>query len=348
LDWLCNKAACSTFSTWLPTSCELTTRRALIVRLRPGPTSFVATVAILEVPTNQNSARDVIAESVLPANVVARNATTIFAASALTVAATVATISAIPVSNTVTNAINTCVLIAFQMKKGAFPAMNKMRKKKTSPIATPQLRFTPTAWAKLLYLRDIGETEVGGFGVCPNELLLVEDIRLISQTCSYTTVSFADDAVANYFDEQVDQGLRPEQFARVWIHTHPGASSEPSQTDEKTFSRVFGQSNWAVMFILACGGSTYTRLRFNQGPTAELRLSTEFDFQQPFGRSDFEAWEQEYFENVSQIDPFQTACSNLFDQVGYSELLDSESFNDIYLKMWQELQHEDEFDHECF
>jgi proteasome lid subunit RPN8/RPN11 len=234
------------------------------------------------------------------------------------------------------------------MKKGAFPAMNKMKKMKKTSITTPQLRFTPTAWAKLLYLRDLGETEVGGFGVCPNELLLVEDIRLVSQTCSYTTVSFADDAVANYFDEQVEQGLRPEQFARVWIHTHPGASSHPSQIDEETFSRVFGQSNWAVMFILACGGSTYARLRFNQGPTAELLLSTEVDFQQPFGRSAFETWEQEYLENVSQIDPFQSVSRNLFDPAGYLELPESESFDDIYLKMWQEHQHQDEFDHDYF
>jgi hypothetical protein len=27
------------------------------------------------------------------------------------------------------------------------------------------LRFSPTAWAKLLYFRDRGETEIGGFGV---------------------------------------------------------------------------------------------------------------------------------------------------------------------------------------
>jgi len=29
----------------------------------------------------------------------------------------------------------------------------------------PKLRFSPTAWAKLLFLRDRGPTEVGGFGI---------------------------------------------------------------------------------------------------------------------------------------------------------------------------------------
>ena len=39
----------------------------------------------------------------------------------------------------------------------------------------PRLRFRPTAWAKLLFLRDAGPTEVGGFGIsAPDDLLLVE------------------------------------------------------------------------------------------------------------------------------------------------------------------------------
>ena len=29
----------------------------------------------------------------------------------------------------------------------------------------PVLRFTPYAWGKLIYVRDLGPTEVGGFGI---------------------------------------------------------------------------------------------------------------------------------------------------------------------------------------
>ena len=29
----------------------------------------------------------------------------------------------------------------------------------------PSMRFSPTAWAKLLYLRNLGDSEVGGFGI---------------------------------------------------------------------------------------------------------------------------------------------------------------------------------------
>ena len=43
----------------------------------------------------------------------------------------------------------------------------------------PSLRFTPTAWAKLLFLRDYGDTEVAGFGIAEtDDLLLVTDIAL--------------------------------------------------------------------------------------------------------------------------------------------------------------------------
>ena len=44
----------------------------------------------------------------------------------------------------------------------------------------PTLRFSPTAWAKLLYLRDRGQTEVGGFGItASDDLLRVEDVQLV-------------------------------------------------------------------------------------------------------------------------------------------------------------------------
>ena len=162
------------------------------------------------------------------------------------------------------------------------------------------LRFTPTAWGKLLHLRDAGRTEVGGFGIAAShDLLLIEDLRLVRQTCTGVSVKFNDVAVADFFDEQVDQGRQPEQFGRVWIHTHPGDSPAPSWTDEETFSRCFGQSEWAVMFILAQGGQTYARLRFNVGPGGAIEIPVQVDFQRVFPAADPEGWDREYINNVS-------------------------------------------------
>ena len=183
------------------------------------------------------------------------------------------------------------------MKMKGVRVVRKKRKKNPNR-EPPTLKFTPTAWAKLLFLRDIGDTEVGAFGICPNDVLLVEDIELVKQTCSWATVSFDDESVADFFEDQVELGLKPEQFARVWIHTHPGVSAQPSFTDEETFERVFGNTDWAVMFILACGGETYARLRSNTEP--EQLLRTQVAFTVPFAGSDSEDWETDYDNNVTQ------------------------------------------------
>ena len=89
----------------------------------------------------------------------------------------------------------------------------RRRRKKTAPRPKtyhgrierkPKLRFTPTAWSKLLFLRDRGETEIGGFGLsAADDLSLITDIRLVEQDCTPVTVSFRDEAVADFFDEQV-------------------------------------------------------------------------------------------------------------------------------------------------
>jgi len=152
-----------------------------------------------------------------------------------------------------------------------------------------------------LFLRDSGETEVGGFGIAASDdLLFVEDVQLVKQTCSWAHVAFDDESVADFFDTQVDYDRKPEQFARLWLHTHPGDCPQPSLTDEETFERVFGRSDWAVMFIIAREGQTYARLRFNVGPGGAIEIPVEVDYSLPFSGSDQDAWEQEYLANVRQ------------------------------------------------
>jgi proteasome lid subunit RPN8/RPN11 len=168
-----------------------------------------------------------------------------------------------------------------------------------------------------LWLRDYGPTEVGGFGLTAAEdLLLVEDIELVRQRCSSVTVAFDDEAVADYFDCQVDLGLSLEQFGRIWIHTHPGSCPEPSSIDEETFARVFGRSQWAVMFILARGGASYARLRFSVGPGGDQLLPVRVDFQRPFLGSNQAAWEAEYHRNVEALPTSQPWFDDPWDSFG--------------------------------
>jgi hypothetical protein len=217
------------------------------------------------------------------------------------------------------------------------PRESRMRRR-------PRLRFSPTAWAKLLFLRDLGPTEVGGFGLASGEALLsVEDIRLVRQTCTSVSVVFEDAAVAEFFDEQIDAGRRPEQFARIWIHTHPGESAQPSFVDEETFGRVFCPCDWAVMFILARGGATYCRLQFRAGPGGAFEIPVQIDFDRIFAGSDFEAWTREFEAAVRQAGcaiaggpALECCCSptgsaptdRLFDN--FLETLEMERRHDFY------------------
>jgi hypothetical protein len=192
--------------------------------------------------------------------------------------------------------------------KGVTTAMKKRtkRQKRVIPKSTARarLRFSPTAWAKLLFLRDYGDTEVGGFGIAASDdLLFVEDLQLVKQDCSWAHVAFDDDSVADFFDSQVDAGHRPQQFARIWVHSHPGDCPNPSLTDEETFARVFGRSDWAVMFILAQEGRSYARLRFNVGPGAAFEIPVDVDYGRHFDGCDHDAWEREYLVNVQPHSP---------------------------------------------
>jgi len=161
------------------------------------------------------------------------------------------------------------------------------------------LRFSPTAWAKFVFFRDCGETEISGFGISdPDDLLYVTDFQTIKQDATIASISLDDQSIADFFDAQVDAGRKPEQFFRLWLHSHPGDSPTPSSTDEATFARVFGKSDWAVMCVVAQEGKTYARLRFNVGPGGEVLIPVCVDYSMPFGPSEKEAWKAEYKANI--------------------------------------------------
>lgn len=137
----------------------------------------------------------------------------------------------------------------------------------------------------------------------PQDLLLVSDIHLVKQQTSVITVAFDDAAVADFYDDMVDQGIKPEECGRIWAHSHPGNSAEPSGTDDETFSRCFGSTDWSLMFILARGGQTYARMQFRAGPSGTFQIPVEVAYEQPFQGSDHPAWQAEYERCVHPIQP---------------------------------------------
>jgi proteasome lid subunit RPN8/RPN11 len=190
------------------------------------------------------------------------------------------------------------------------------------------LRFSPTAWAKLLYFRDKSDCEVGGFGITkPDDLLSVIEFVTVKQEVTAVSVKFDDEAVGGFFDEQVDLGRKPEQFGRIWLHSHPGDSPSPSMTDEDTFKRVFGSCQWAIMFIVAQNNKSYAKLSFNVGPGGQVLIPVEIDYSQEFGPSNQEMWDAEYKANVRKI----TWLSSLDSNSNKDESLVTDDFSNYAL-----------------
>ena len=162
-----------------------------------------------------------------------------------------------------------------------------------------KLRFTPYAWAKMLYMRDRGDTEVAGYGITgTKDPLLVTDFRLIKSDCTSVSFDMDPDDGAEFMETMLDAGLMPWQYSNILIHTHPGNSPNPSGTDEKNFVKAFSHPNWAIMFIIAEDGAAYCRLKVNVGPGVVKDIKVAVDWKQPFGGTDTQAWETEYKAKV--------------------------------------------------
>lgn len=162
-----------------------------------------------------------------------------------------------------------------------------------------QLQFAPLAWLKWQFLCHAGPTEVAGFGLSAiHDPLYVEDILVVSQQATAVTVAFDDVAIADLFDRMTDQEVTPDRYARIWLHSHPGASATPSNVDEATFARVFGGCDWSIMGILSRTSATYARLQFNAGPGGSLEIPVTVDWASWPGLTSLDfwmnLWHQEY------------------------------------------------------
>ena len=133
--------------------------------------------------------------------------------------------------------------------------------KHSNPILET-VRFTQEAWAKYEYLCKKVKTEIGFFGVTPeNDPFLIQQIVIPKQTCTAVSVDFDDDGLADHLESCLREGLEPWQCMRWWLHTHPGNSASPSSTDWSTWDKAFGNCDWSGMVILAKGGDTSCHFR---------------------------------------------------------------------------------------
>lgn len=177
---------------------------------------------------------------------------------------------------------------------------------------------------------------MGGFAVSSAEdTLYILDFVTVRQRTTAVTVDLDDAAVADYFDAAVDAGLQPSRFARIWCHTHPGDSPEPSGTDEQTFARVFGSCDWSIMFILSRTGCTYARLAFAAGPGGSIKLPVSVDW---------EAWPQAVLEAPKEIAELLTRWAVEFEQnvqpVSFPRLVGEDDADEWWWTGMEELHHQ--------
>lgn len=168
-----------------------------------------------------------------------------------------------------------------------------------------KLVFSHYAWTKLLYMRDKGPTEISCYGIGSAENpLFIEDVRLMEQECTSVFTEMDGEALAVMLDEMAAKKIPPDRCCRVWIHTHPGNSANPSMVDEATFREVYGSCPWAVMAIVARGGDEYARLRFKVDDK-DFQFNIEMHVL-PANYSQKKSWDDEYTKNVKGKKYLQT------------------------------------------
>lgn len=190
------------------------------------------------------------------------------------------------------------------------PKKEEPKKKEELPVferdagSKEELRISPYAWSKLVRLRDLGDTEIGGFCISRlNDLLYVEDVRLIQQDASTITFEFDDEKLNEYLYDMVKEGYQPVECMRIWVHTHPAGAS-PSGTDHETFDKVTGEADWGIMFILGKDNATSARLRITGvGRKYDVPLKVRIDWSGEFRgvtEEDAKAWDEEYKRCVKE------------------------------------------------
>ncbi|HQR44307.1 MAG TPA: hypothetical protein PLX97_16540 [Gemmatales bacterium] len=147
---------------------------------------------------------------------------------------------------------------------------------------------------------------MAGLGLsAEHDPLYLQDILVINQKATVSTVAFDDEAIADLFDTMTDQQIPPNRFSRIWLHSHPGASARPSSVDELTFRRVFGGCDWSVMAIISRTANTYARIQFSAGPGGSWEIPVVVDWQAWPSVSSLDShlaqWRQEYEQHVKQV-----------------------------------------------
>ncbi len=183
------------------------------------------------------------------------------------------------------------------IQKKSLKSWNRRELEFESFDKSPILRFSPTAWAKLLFLRDCGDTEVGGLGIASvADLLYVEDVALVRQVSPACLWPFSMKRWPTFSTGRWTPG-QVQQFAH--LAAYPSRQLLPAQPDRRRdFYEGFWQKPVGSDVYPGPRRRSYARLQFNVGPGGGLTIPVAVDYSRSFAGSNHAAWEKEFLENV--------------------------------------------------
>lgn len=175
-----------------------------------------------------------------------------------------------------------------------------------------KILFTCYAWSMYQFLRDAGKTEIGAFGITgdakrPN---LITDLLVPRQICNSVHVDVDPEDNQNCMLDLVERGLEPWQCQKIWLHTHPNMSPNPSGTDEQQFREcIQSVDDYYGFVILSTDGKIHAEVRyytndrfasFGGNGIAKQTVNIAVDYAYPFAASNRELWQSIYDEKIKE------------------------------------------------
>lgn len=177
-------------------------------------------------------------------------------------------------------------------------AQKAVVKEERVPEIPKSIRIAGSAWAKALCWAFRKDDEVGFMGVTTApETLDVSDVVMLKQEVGAAQTDLDGGAFGEMLEEMQDRGIGPVRCGKVWFHTHPDLSPEPSGQDLQTV-HTLGGSGWAAMVILGLKDRGVTAKGWLSLPTPMGRVLVARPVVVDWGWS-LKSWQDEYDAKVS-------------------------------------------------
>jgi hypothetical protein len=170
---------------------------------------------------------------------------------------------------------------------------------------------------------------VGFYGITDlTDPLYVNDIIVVPQYVDPTLNAFTKAGIADHVDHYMDMDpmIPPAHSTRIWLHTHPDFSSDPSFIDEEMFDEMKDNYDWSVMFILSTKGDYYCRMAHKMLDTVHewlLPMAVDWENFSAIPEGMIEMWEDEHDINTEEPHPRQNpahfAASRFGQGVSYKD-----------------------------